>query len=469
MTTLSDEQEKIKHLLNRIGFGETYPVYQRYLAMSLPEAIRSVFKAAQAEKPLQLVNSPPSTKEWKAMSDQERKQLFKKNRGLTRDLNGAWMAQLRDQDVNLHEKMTLFWHDHFACRTGNPYHTQIQNNTLRTHALGSFADLLRAVARDPAMLNFLNNQQNKKAHPNENFARELLELFTLGTGNYSEDDIKNAARAFTGWGFKPPAEFIIRQHQHDTGAKRFMGKIGSFDGDDILTMILENPQTARFITRQVYRFMVSDDDVDEDRVQQLATRFYDNHYRIDALLEDIFTANWFYEARYRNTRIKSPVEWMTGLQKHLGVTYGVDALFFLQRLFGHTLFYPPNVSGWPSGREWIDSSSLAYRLKIPEIITKDQPGFNVRVQPDGDVTTPNARGGLKQLTQPTDLKAYLPALKPLADDAWVPTLSTYLLGPDLGEAHRQRITQQANAPGTPTERLQQACLLLTSLPEYQLC
>ena len=200
MPLLSEEQEKIKHLLNRIGFGETYPVYQRYLKMSLPEAVRSVFQAASSKEPLRVVGAPPGPEKWKAMSDQERKQLFKKNRGEIRTLNGAWMAQLRDQDVNLREKMTLFWHDHFACRTGNPYQTQLQNNTLRTHALGSFADMLRAIARDPAMLNFLNNQQNKKAHPNENFARELLELFTLGTGHYTEEDIKNAARAFTGWG-----------------------------------------------------------------------------------------------------------------------------------------------------------------------------------------------------------------------------------------------------------------------------
>ena len=467
MLTLSDEQEKIKHLLNRIGFGETYPVYQRYLAMSLPEAVRSVLKAAESKKLIQLVSPPPGTKEWKAMTDEERKQLFKKNREHTRTLNGAWMQQMRDQDVNLREKMTLFWHDHFACRLNNPYLTQVQNNTLRTHALGSFADMLRAIAKDPAMLNFLNNQQNKKAHPNENFARELLELFTLGTGNYSEQDIKEAARAFTGWGFKPPAEFIVRQHQHDTGQKRFMGKIGNFDGDDILTIILENPQTARFITRKLYRFMVSDETVDEARVQQVATRFYDSNYRIDALLEEMLTADWFYEARYRNNRIKSPVEWITGLQKHLGVTYEVDALFFLQRLFGHTLFYPPNVSGWPAGREWIDSSSLAYRLKIPEIIMKPQANLDVNVQADGDVTTPNAKGGLQQLTQKSNLKPYLSAIKPSADAPWLPALSTYVLGPDLVDAHRQRIAQQTGT-GTSTEKLQQACLLLTSLPEYQL-
>ena len=182
-----------------------------------------------------------------------------------------------------------------------------------------------------------------------------------------------------------------------------------------------------------------------------------------------FSADWFYEARYRNARIKSPVEWMTGLQKHLGVTYGTDALFFLQRLFGHTLFYPPNVSGWPAGRAWIDSSSLAYRLKIPEIITKSPPGFDVHVQPDGDVTTPNAKGGLKQLTQPSDLKVYLSTINPSSGDDWVPTLGAYVLGPALGDAHRQRVMQQAKQEGSPTDRLRQVCVLLTSLPEYQLC
>ena len=469
MTILSEEQEKIKHLLNRVGFGETYPVYQRYLTMSLPEAVRSVFQSARSERPLDAVSPPPGPEKWKAMSDEERKELFKKNRQQIRNLNGVWMQQMRDQEVNLREKMTLFWHDHFACRLNSPHRTQRQNNTLRAHALGSFADLLRAISKDPAMLDFLNNQQNRKAHPNENFARELLELFTLGTGNYSEQDIKEAARAFTGWGFKPPGEFVVRRHQHDTGQKRFMGKIGNFDGDDILTIILENPQTARFITRKIYRFMVSNEVVDEDKVEQLATRFYDSNYRIDTLLEEMLTSDWFYETRYRNNRIKSPVEWMTGLQKHLGVTYGVEALFFLQRLFGHTLFYPPNVSGWPTGREWIDSSSLAYRLKIPEIILKEPAGFDVKIQPDGDVTTPNAKGGIRQLTQKPNLRHYLSSIKPGSNTSWIPELGTYMLAPTLAEAHQQRISQQTKRARTPTEQLQQACILLASLPEYQLC
>ena len=379
------------------------------------------------------------------------------------------MKKLRDQDINLREKMTLFWHDHFACRNSNPRFTQRQNNALRTHALGSFADMLRAVSKDPAMLEFLDNRYNVKAHPNENFARELLELFTLGTGHYNESDIKEAARAFTGWGFKAPGEFVFRQHQHDTGTKNFMGHQGNFDGDDILNIILENPQTARFVTRKLYRYLVNDELVDETRLQQLATRFYDSGYQIDALLEDLFASDWFYEAQHRKNRIKSPIEWITGLQKHLGIEYDTDALFFLQRLFGHTLFYPPNVSGWPAGRAWIDSSSLAYRLKIPETILDSQSSFGAKVQADGDVTTPNAKGGMKQLLHPPNLEDYLSAFTPSSSSEWITDLSTYMVSPGLADAQQRRIIQQATTPTTPSGQLQQACMLLTSLPEYQLC
>ena len=469
MPVLSDEQKKIKHLLNRVGFGETYPVYQRYLRQSLPETIRSVMQAARASKPFDVVAPPPDSKAWKAMSELERKQVYKDNRQQLRILNGAWAKRLRDQDVNLREKMTLFWHDHFACRNTNPRFVQQQNNILRTHALGNFADLLRAVAKDPAMLSFLNNQENKKAHPNENFARELLELFTLGTGHYTESDIKEAARAFTGWGFKPPGEFIFRKHQHDTGSKEFMKKKGNFEGDDILSIILENPQTARFITGKLYRYLVSQESVNEDHVQQLATRFYDSGYRIDSLVEAILHSDWFYDEQYRNNRIKSPIEWMTGLQKHLGVRYDTDALFFLQRLFGHTLFYPPNVSGWPAGRAWIDSSSLAYRLKLPETILDSKAALNIQVQADGDVTTPNAQGGMKQLIQSPDLKTYLAALNPAADASWIPDLSTYIVPPALANAQQKRIDSQISTAPSPAGKLQRACMLLTSLPEYQLC
>ncbi len=148
------------------------------------------------------------------------------------------MEKLSATDDPLTEKMVLFWHNHFACRTMVPFLAQQQNNVLRKYALGSFADMLMAVSKDPAMLQFLNNQQNKKGHPNENFAREVMELFTLGRGHYTEEDIKEAARAFTGWGFSLQGEFQFRGKQHDEGEKTFRGKTKKYSGEDIIIAIL---------------------------------------------------------------------------------------------------------------------------------------------------------------------------------------------------------------------------------------
>jgi uncharacterized protein (DUF1800 family) len=265
--------------------------------------------------------------------------------------------------------MTLFWQGHFATNVSQPLLVQVQNNIIRQHALGNFRELLFAIAKDPAMLRYLNNMANKKQSPNENFAREVMELFTLGRGNYTEDDVKNAARAFTGWRYDDNLQFKIVEKLHDNGEKVFLGKKGNFGGEDVLNIILEQKQTARFIALKIYRYFVNADVVDEAIVEELASIFYQSDYDISGLMRHIFTAEWFYDKKNVGQQIKSPVVFMAGLQRAFNIEYTrEESLAYLQRLLGQTLFSPPNVAGWPEGQAWIDSSRLMFRLKLSALI-----------------------------------------------------------------------------------------------------
>ena len=195
-----------------------------------------------------------------------------------------------------------------------------------------------------------------------------MELFTMGRGNYSENDIKEAARAFTGWGFDVHGEFIKRPFQHDSGNKKFLGKTGNFNGDDVINILLEQKQTARFITEKIYRFFVNEE-TDSNKVDMLADGFYQSGYSIHILLENIFSSDWFYDKKNVGNKIKSPIELLVGIRRLLPMEFeNEEAQLLIQRVLGQLLFYPPNVAGWPGGKNWIDSSSLMFRLNIPYVL-----------------------------------------------------------------------------------------------------
>jgi uncharacterized protein (DUF1800 family) len=199
-------------------------------------------------------------------------------------------------EAQLREKMTFFWTGIFATRNVvSRFNLQLLN-IIKENALGSFGDLLLAVSQSPTMLQFLNNQQNKKDHPNENFAREVMELFTMGRENYTEKDIKEAARAFTGWSFTPEGNFIMRPRLHDFGSKTFLGKTGNFDGTEILKIILEQKATAKYIAKRIYQFFVNEK-TDENLVNELAEKFYQSNYDIKTILNEIFTSKWFFDEK----------------------------------------------------------------------------------------------------------------------------------------------------------------------------
>ncbi|MDX5438450.1 MAG: DUF1800 domain-containing protein, partial [Pontibacter sp.] len=406
------------------------------------------------------------------LSPEQRKQQQQERRQALMQLNKAWLNQMAVSEAQLREKMTLFWHGHFACRLPVPQLLLLQNNTLRKHALGNFPDLLMAVAKDPAMLQFLNNQQNRKQQPNENFAREVLELFTVGRGNYSEQDIKEAARAFTGWGFNLKGEFVFRERQHDFGVKTFMGQTGTFNGDDILKIILKNPQTATFLTTKLYTFFVSDTP-DPERIKKLSASFYQSGYNIAGLLEQIFTSDWFYSPEVMGARIKSPVELLVGLQRMFDVDYTDErSALILQRALGQELFMPPNVSGWPGGCSWIDSSTLAFRLRIgPAILQAAE--LEVALKPDDDTepAKPLAKrsDGLRVVQARASMVSLSQQMEKVSEKDLLPTLSQYLLQVQPPQQTLQLIQQSIPASASKPEKVHLIAQRLLSLPEYQLC
>lgn len=317
----------------------------------------------------------------KAEAGKKRRQQF---RDEIKNLNLLWLDELINSEAQLREKMSLFWHSHFACRVINSFFQQDLLHTVRTHALGNFGELLKAVSKSPSMLQFLNNQQNKKRSPNENFAREVMELFTMGRGNYTEKDVKEAARSFTGWGFDLQGEFVFKKQFHDEGIKTFFGRTGNFNGDDILNILLEQPQTASFITQKIYRYFVNEE-VNASHVQWLSKRFLANNYDIKKLLEDIFTSDWFYADKNIGNKIKSPIELLAGIRRMLPLELDNDqSQLLFQKVLGQVLFYPPNVAGWPGGRNWIDSSTLMIRLQIPQVLAAKE-SLTIKPKNDDDV------------------------------------------------------------------------------------
>jgi uncharacterized protein (DUF1800 family) len=317
------------------------------------------------------------------LTQEQKKQLRKQSVDDIKSLNLAWLNEMINSEAQLREKMSLFWHGHFASRVINIYFQQQLLNVIRQNALGNFGDLLREVSKSPSMLSFLNNQQNRKQHPNENFAREVMELFTMGRGNYTETDIREAARAYTGWGFNVKGEFVNRHFLHDTGNKTFLGKTGNFDGDDIIDIILEQKATAKFITQKIYKYFVNDE-VDNEKVEKLAEKFYRDNYNLQKLMNEIFLSDWFYEEKNIGTRIKSPVELIVGVRRLIPMELEKpESQLLFQRVLGQILFYPPNVAGWPGGKNWIDSSTLMFRMRLPQILTNAE-AFLIKPKDDDD-------------------------------------------------------------------------------------
>lgn len=490
---MSSHQLNNQHLLWRAGFGPSAEQVSALPSVSPHDVFKNLQEASQ-KKPMPIEGADDFLKElWggtakeglqraKDLSDAERRMIRQKQRNGLKNLNLAWMNEMVKSGAQLREKMAFFWHGHFASRNINVFYQQQLLHIIRQHALGSFRDLLHGISKSAAILNFLNAAQNKKQQPNENFAREVMELFTIGRGHYTEKDVKEAARAFTGWSANPKGNFLFRPFLHDEGSKTVLGKSGPFGGEEVLDILLEQKQTAHYITRKIYAFFVNDQ-VDKEKVDGLAVRFYKNDYNLAALIEDIFTADWFYDKKNIGKKIKSPVELLAGMQRMLPMEIrNRESLLLLQRVLGQVLFYPPNVAGWPGGKAWIDSSSLMMRMRIPQLIT-DSDELNVRPKTDDDTMAGrtdeeemNANAGKKSLGlgkagKPIQAHitwdAYTKHFASVQKENLVPALQSVLLQakPRFGENLIKSFADNRDRE----EFIRTATLQLMSTPEYQLC
>ena len=457
-----DNSRQLKHLWARAGFGMRFEDWQKFKNESIKCAVKRMLKDADTEEPLYVVKGDTDYSAVMKGDVLARKMFLQQQRQQEKDINIAWMDRMSTTDAPLREKMTLFWHNHFACRSSNSLFAQQLNNIHRANALGNFRTLLFQVAESPAMLQFLNNQQNQKGHPNENFARELMELFTIGRGNYTEDDVKESARAFTGYGFNKTGEFVTRKFFHDDDTKTFMGKTGNFTGADIMNMLLDKKETAHFISNKLYKYLVNEIP-DPDHVNAMADVFYNAGYEIKPLLEFVFTAGWFYDDKNTGNLVKAPVEFLVGLNRQFYITYQrPEVLLQFQRVLGQVLFYPPNVAGWPGGRNWIDSSSLMYRMKIPStLLNGGLIDFTGKADPEDEAYIATVRNqqqfvNTRVQAQP-DWDKFLENIpqKMLKID-----IAQFMLEPKMSNALTNNVNQCADIKAMVIE--------LVSTPEYQL-
>jgi uncharacterized protein (DUF1800 family) len=365
------------HLLVRAGIGGTPGEIEKTLAFGPEKAVNTLVNA----KPDNF--QPPS---WAATDDEQdlheqlkdaatpdeqqtiRKILQQKFQSEMKDLMRWWVSRMLNSSSPLVEKMTLFWHGHFATsaeKVRPAYKMWLQNETFRREGLGNFCSLIKAVSRDPAMMVWLDTAQSRKERPNENFAREVMELFTLGEGHYTEADVKAAARAFTGYRIDQlDQSFRFAQNQFDPGLKTFMGKTGPWNGDQILDIILSQLQCARFIVSKIWRFFAYEDP-EPNLVDALASELRNGHYELRPFMGTLFLSEEFYSAKARKSQIKSPIQLILQALHTLSIPLpDSDFLDFAFRQLGQIPFYPPNVKGWDGGKSWINTATLIFRYKL---------------------------------------------------------------------------------------------------------
>lgn len=367
--------EHAKHLLNRAGFGvprERVAHFTQIGARRSVDAMVDFDRAPQyGEHPEFLIPIERYAQSRKIKDIDERRKanndLRKEERAAISLLQQWWIERMLHSPRPLEEKMTLFWHGHFATSAQKVRSTEANydlHDIFRRSATGNFKELTLAVAKSPVMLRYLDNQQNVKEHPNENWARELMELFTLGIGNYTEDDIKESARAFTGWQYNARG-YVFNEKKHDFGEKTFLGKTGKFGGNDIIDIIFEQNATAEFLSEKLYLYFVNDQPNDAV-VSAMAKQLREYDYHVEPVLRKLFASEHFYSKSNMGSQIKSPAQFVVQLAHDLNMQYPpYRSMAQATAQLGQNLFHPPNVKGWDGGRAWINANTLLTRYNLP--------------------------------------------------------------------------------------------------------
>lgn len=357
------DARKAAHLLRRAGFGAPPAEIAAAVTKGLDETIDDLFAAAEDE-------------------EQEFERTFNQiggrfvNAGDTGVCQAWWIYRMMTTRVPLREKLALFWHGHFATGIQKVGDTQLmlqQIDTFRKLGFGSLRELVLAVARDPAMIVWLDGESNVKEHPNENFARELMELFTCGIGSYTEHDVHEAARAFTGW-HRSGSQFAFVPDVHDTGTKTLLGRRGKFGGEDVIDLLMAHPATAKFLARKLLRFFAAPDPA-ADVLAEAAELYDRTQLNTRLFLRELFHSRYFFSEACRRSRIASPAEFVIGIARTLNLRQPALDLVGQINPMGQELLAPPNVKGWDGEEKWINSTTLAARMtyarSIPDMNASD--------------------------------------------------------------------------------------------------
>jgi uncharacterized protein (DUF1800 family) len=397
-----------RHLVARTGIGAEWQTIKQFQNFTRQQAIEHLLKNRDYHLP-----RPPSMSPWSKTVSlrnnmRRRKMIMRISRDEGKKLQTWWVNHFLKTRSPFLERMTLFWHNHFPssiAKTTQPSMLYQQNLNLRKNAFGNFGQMIHDIARDPAMLLYLDGYVSTKDEPNENFARELLELFTIGIGNYSENDMREAARAFTGWGIDDRSgKFVFRATDHDNGVKTFQGKRGNFKGEDIINILLQHPRTAERIAEKMWYEFISISRPDMHVIKQWAQAFRGSNYDISTLIRSVFNSDVFWAKHHRGALIKSPIQLTLGTLRALPYSPAHIDLAHNLNIMGQGVFAHPSVKGWPGGKKWISTQSLLRRNSMMNNLTA------------GNLNEKKNRGGIASKmpdASPELLRQWLLATPPL--------------------------------------------------------
>ncbi|MCK5726991.1 MAG: DUF1800 domain-containing protein [Thiotrichaceae bacterium] len=372
------------HLVTRAGIGAEWATIKKLQGMTRHQAINKLINAAMMKPKTPSKKMTPwavRMNMYKAGNPAFKMKMFKMTRVQNDDLKIWWLSHMLETSSPLIEKLTLFWHGHFVSsltKVEQPKLIYKQHLLLRQHAMGSYASMLKAVVRDPAMSVYLDGRNNKKDSPNENFARELLELFTVGHGHYNEFDIKNVAKAFTGASVNRFREqYAFNANEHDFSVKKVFGK-NVKTGDDVVRVLLAQSRTSLTIAEKFWNLFISDSKPDPRYTQRWAHQFKRSNYNIKILLSAVLNSDAFWSPRYRGQLTKSPVDLVVGSLRTIpSKLFNKAELVGILRLLDQDLFDPPNVKGWRVGHSWIDAETIMVRSSMVNKLTRGS--MNARV------------------------------------------------------------------------------------------
>jgi len=424
------------HLYRRAGFAANTSQLERAVRLGPRRTVDRMFKLAATSHEFD-----------RQMRDLSRTILAG---GDPRALSAWWLYRMLRAPGQLADKTTLFWHGHFATSADKVKDARLmlaQHRLLRQHALGDFEALVQGISRDPAMLLYLDSAVNRKTHPNENYARELMELFCLGEGNYTEEDIRQMARSFTGWGVLR-GRFRFNEHQHDEGEKAFLGRRGKFGGEDAVRVVLAQQAAPEFIATKLVRYFVFDEPAPPRRlIAPLAEQLRREQFKIGGVVRRILTSNVFYSPHAVARKIRGPVELAVGLLRALEATTDVYALAADLDKLGQAVFFPPSVKGWDGGRTWINSTTLLGRTNlVARLVRSADTKFAA-----GDLEKTAARAG---------------ANSPERLVGWLLELLVAAAVPN--DVQRRLVELAGSARGDASRRAAEVIVAIAALPEFQL-